>query len=430
MTTIVITGAGPAGVITAVGLKRLGYNVCLLGRPRRFASVEGVSARVLQALAQQQLHHTVASIEEPGVRQVSWNGVQHAQNHEWLVDRSKFDRALWKDAQALGVPVQVAGVTKVSEHGSGWRIDVDTGATVEADFWVEARGRSAPRAAESLRGPETISILNRWTHNAATNATAIRSDPKGWVWGARLSRLGYWQYTLDTAEVLPAKHELLDFCRAKQKHCDVFHSLFAEDELRAVDVHVRAGTSILNNSACGDNWLRVGDAAMAVDSLSGNGIFQSMSSALQAPSVINTLLKAKSSAQLAKDFHNQRVEHLFYRFARMGREFYAEETRYADEVFWHQRQQWPDTQESHQMATPIAEIAVRKKAVIEDFFIREQEVVVTPDQPLGIWHVDGIALAPLFKRWLAEESWDSILATHTPQEQASLLVWLAAQGLR
>jgi len=44
-----------------------------------------------------------------------------------------------------------------------------------------------------------------------------------------------------------------------------------------------------------------------VDPLSGNGIFQSLSSALVAPAVINTLLRQPDSADLARRFY-QRVD--------------------------------------------------------------------------------------------------------------------------
>ena len=47
---IVIIGAGPAGAATAIGLARMGERVVLVGEPRRFAAVEGVSARVIDAL--------------------------------------------------------------------------------------------------------------------------------------------------------------------------------------------------------------------------------------------------------------------------------------------------------------------------------------------------------------------------------------------
>jgi ATP-binding cassette subfamily B protein len=62
-------------------------------------------------------------------------------------------------------------------------------------------------------------------------------------------------------------------------------------------------------------------ARSAVDPLSGNGIFQALSSAFLAPAVVNTLLRAPGQAALAKRFYQERLDHLFLRFARIGRDF-------------------------------------------------------------------------------------------------------------
>jgi len=39
---------------------------------------------------------------------------------------------------------------------------------------------------------------------------------------------------------------------------------------------------------------------------------------------------------------------------------------------------------------------------LRDGFVDEAEVVITADQPLGIWHVQGIELAPLIRRLRTE----------------------------
>lgn len=426
--TLLVTGAGPAGVTAAVGLHRLGFPVLLVSRPRRFAAIEGVSARVLQALEQQGFTHALAAVNPPGVRTVNWHAEQHAQNQEWLVDRRRFDAALWQDAKAAGVPVLEAGVLRVVAQGEGWQANLDNGQVLHADFWLEARGRSAPSGQGSARGPETISILNRWPVPPGTSATFIYSHALGWVWAARLANgWGYWQYTLGGQQGgMPSKQELPAFCRRQHQHCLALAHLFPKGVPHEFDLHVRAGTSILQMQVCGPNWLRVGDAAAAVDSLSGNGIFLALSSALQAPAVVNTLLNKPQHAALASAFHTQRIEHLFYRFARMGREFYSEETRFAATPFWQQRQQWPDTQESHSSAPATAELC--KRSVIDGHYIVEREVVVTADQPLGVWHIDGVALAPLIRRRMQHEPWQQILAAYPAQTQARLATWL--QGLK
>ncbi len=90
MKPIVILGAGPAGAAVALGLRRLGYPVTLVSEWRRFAALEGVSMRVLEALRGAGLHQALPDAAQPSQRQVSWNGQEHAQNIEfcWIARAS------------------------------------------------------------------------------------------------------------------------------------------------------------------------------------------------------------------------------------------------------------------------------------------------------------------------------------------------------
>ena len=105
MSAIVVLGAGPAGAAVAMGLRRLGYPVTLVSEWRRFAALEGISQRVLEALRAAGLQRAVADAVLPSQRQVAWNGQQHAQNIEWLLDRPCFDRGLREDLRLAGVDV-------------------------------------------------------------------------------------------------------------------------------------------------------------------------------------------------------------------------------------------------------------------------------------------------------------------------------------
>lgn len=200
-----------------------------------------------------------------------------------------------------------------------------------------------------MRGPATVSLLNRWQGAPGSTASAVESLEQGWAWMARRADgQCYWQWTVDVASAtLPAKALLLDYCRQQRAASALARAFFADTGQLDLQLHARSSTAILSSQVCGDNWIRVGDAAMAVDPLSGNGIFQSLSSALQAPVVINTLLRKPERAALAQGFHQRRVEQLFLRFARIGRDFYADEQRWPQQPFWQARRQWPDTFVAH-----------------------------------------------------------------------------------
>ena len=430
MTDIVILGAGPAGAAVALGLRRLGHDVTLISEWRRFAALEGVSVRVLDALRSAGLHQALTEATLPSQRQVSWNDQHHAQNIEYLLDRPLFDRGLREDLRLAGVELIEGRVLRVQSSADGHRIEIDGHEPLLAPFLVEARGRQAPAIGKGLRGPETVSLLNRWQGTPGSTASAVESLADGWAWMARRADgQCYWQWTVDVASAgLPGKAMLLDYCRQKRGESAVARVFFGGEPELDLQLHARSSTAILNPQVCGDNWIRVGDAAMAVDPLSGNGIFQSLSSALQAPTVINTLLCKPERAALARRFHQQRVEQLFLRFARIGRDFYADEQRWLDQPFWQARRLWPDAEIAHAEADFNA-LRIERAPVLRDGFVDEAEVVITVDQPLGIWHVQGVEVAPLVRR-LRSEPAEQVLAGLTTEQGRMVRSWLLAQGFK
>ena len=423
---ILILGAGPAGAATAIGLRRLGHAVTVVSEWRRFAAVEGVSQRVLEGLRHAGLGGALNQAATPATRQVRWNG-QHLQlNQEYLLDRQAFDRALRQDLQQAGVTVIEGRVREVLGQ-DGYQVRLDDGQTLEAEFLVEARGRQAPLTVDRLRGPETVSLLNLWQGKPGEPASAVESLDDGWAWMARLADgRCYWQITLN-AEGLPGKSALAEYCAERRRRSPLVTELFDAQALVPATVHARSSTAILAGECVGDDWLRVGDAAMAVDPLSGNGIFQSLSSALQAPAVINTLLRCPQRAALARRFHQQRIEQLFLRFARIGRDFYAQEQARADGVFWARRRQWPDAQPIHGAADWQA-VRVESRPVLRDGLVDEAEVVVTADQPLGVWHLQGIELAPVVRGVQNGFEVAQVLNDRSAQQQSMVRRWLVEQG--
>ncbi len=398
---IVILGAGPAGAAVALGLARLGEAPLVIASPRRFAAVEGVSARVVAGLRSAGFDRALQVLEPDSPRRVLWNGLMSAANTERLIDRQRFDLALLDDLERQGVEVWRGRVVEQSRLGQGYRLAVERDGgrhELDADFVVEARGRAAPaQGLPRLRGAETVSILQYWQGPPGGAQSAVQSRADGWAWMGRLpDGRRYLQLTLDAASAdLPPKKALAAFCRARFEAMEIAPA-FIDGAQPVGSPYARASTPVLNEIVATDTMLRVGDAAMAVDPLSGNGIFQALSSALQAPAGIATLLHDPARAAIARQFHQQRVEGLFHRFARIGRDFYAQESRWTEQPFWSARRGWPDAQSAHHPVTPDSVRIVRMPVVERDRIV-EQEVVVTPEQPLGVWHLDGLSLAPLLR---------------------------------
>lgn len=426
---IAVLGAGPAGAAAALGLVRLGYQVTVISDWRRFNAIEGTSERVLQALRGIGLRRaSEVAIPAPN-RQVLWAGQHSLRNREWLLERPVFDRALRDDLHQVDIELVEARVLAVHQaHPEQLSLALDGAGDLEVDFVVDARGRQAPQSAEAARGPETLSLLCRWRGPQGEAASAAESLDSGWCWLARLPNgEQYWQWTLDARHTaMPARAQLAAWCAEQRAATRLAAAFFADDPGAAVELRARSSTCTLASDLCGSRSIRVGDAAMAVDPLSGNGIFQSLSSALQAPAVINTVLQYPADAPLAQAFHRRRVTELFYRFARLGRDFYAQVEAAPQQAFWRDRQRWPDQRQTHVPVTRGA-VTIDWAPVVSGDRISRARVVITPDQPLGIWHLNGVELAPVVEA-LRERSWEQVLAQLQPAQRGPVAGWLQSLG--
>lgn len=435
---ILILGGGPSGAAVALGLQRLGYQqITVVTQPRPFKAMEGISERVVEGLKGAGFKHALEHLPEPSARFVTWDGDSNQANTERLIDRAAFDSALMVDLAMQGIHVIQGRVESVRSAEFGHEVSVESceqTLLLAADFLVEARGRAAPSAKlKRFRGAETISLLQYWQGEEQERNSAVQSFENGWAWlAADDNGRRYLQLTFDVANTdLPEKSELIRFCNDKLQNLSAAQP-FIENAEPTGELHARTSTPILCEEAVGNNWIRVGDAAMSVDPLSGNGIFQTLSSSLQAPAVINTLMAKPDKARLAQQFHQLRITELFYRFARIGRDFYLMEKQWPSVPFWQDRSMWPDTLPIHQ-TTDISEMTVCQRPVVNDGFIELVDVVITADQPLGIWHLSGIALAPVLNAYKASRNMNELKSKleQIPlslEQQKFMLGWLRQQG--
>ena len=437
---IAVLGAGPAGAVAALGLARLGCRVAVLGRPRGYAAAEGLSDRVIEGLGRAGCRHALAAIGPEAVRRASWNGASTAANREHLVERAVFDAALLDDLQEADIAPPAARVDRVAMARGRVRIEARAGGgrrlTIDAGFVVEARGRAAPAGRRRrIAGPPTTALIQRWSGPPGPAATALASFAEGWAWTAAFEDGTRYVQIAEASGPgrLPKRSELASFFRRRLDEVAEAQGWLAGTE-PAGPVAARNATATMNRAPVEDRLIRVGDAALAVDPLSGHGVFQALSGALAAPAVINTLLTRPADAALARRFHADRVAAAFDRFARIGREFYAAERRWPGHAFWRERRGWPDDAPAH---GPIrgGRVELARRPVIEDGFVVAREVVLTDDHPLGIWRLAGIELAPVLRALAAAPPKEDLAARIAGQTGAApdaariVADWLVHRGL-
>ena len=429
-TDVLVAGGGPAGCIVASGLVGLGHRARLITRPRR-PSVEGLSERVLRALEANGCRRAVAVIGPAVRREASWNGATTAANREWVVARERFDAALLEDAAAAGVEVIVGRITQIERTGDRWQAQTGDGQRWSSGYLVEARGRRAP--GRRMRGPATTALGRLFEPVPKLPRTAVASFRRGWAWYASTGNgTGALQIVLPSAEPLPKRPELPAMLEALLDEIGPVRDWLGAG--RAVgEVSARHADVSRADAPIEDGRIRVGDAALAMDPLSGHGVFEAIASARAAAPVINTILCRPDDAGIARAFYQDRVRLAFERFARIGRDFYASERRWPDAAFWRARRVWPDDLPAHASPT-AAPPRIEHRPVVEDGFVVARRVVVTADQPRGVWQVDGVPVADLLD-WRREHNGADVSAVAavrfacTPGQVATALEWLRHRRL-
>ncbi|MCW5698653.1 MAG: tryptophan 7-halogenase [Rhodospirillales bacterium] len=399
---VVVLGGGPAGVITAIGLAELHHRVVLVTWPHPHLRLEGFSQRVTEALHHRGCRHALGTVGPEVERIVAWNGETTAVNREYVVDRGAFDKALLTDAEERGVVVMRRRVRKLESETGRWT--VVTGAAgshqdvIEADFVVEARGRRAPAGRMArVQGPTTLAIAGRRSDRLNRARSCVASLADGWAWliapgdGTAVIQL----IVAGGGEAHPKRDELQPFFAERVAALAKAEEWFSGTEVDG-PVFARHATPVMGSASVADNVLRVGDAAAAVDPLSGHGVFEAIGSAIAAVPVINTMRTRPQDGELAKMFYGERVRDTFLRYARAGRMFYAAEQRWPDGPFWAERCLWPDERPAHEPAFSAPPRTIERPA-IEDGFVVRRPVVVTPDHPRGIWQVAGVPLVRLLR---------------------------------
>lgn len=413
---VLILGGGPAGVVLARRLAALGLPVALVSAPRPPAW-EGMSPRVVEGLRRAGCTEAVAAAGEPARRTARWDGRTSDLNGEHVVERAALDAALLRDAAAAGVRIVAATVAGVRrEDGGGWRALGTAGDRLAAGrFLVEARGRRAPHAGPAERGlasgslangglanggpaadsgPRTVAVgrLYAGTPNAATGlaASAAASFGDGWAWMAALpDRRRLVQFVIDAGTVsarggLTALHESLAGAVPEA-------AAWVAGAEPVGEATARDATAVLRAGLVGPDHLRVGDAAFAIDPLSGHGVYEAVGGAFAAAAAINTLRTQPDSLALVRRFVEERCAETFAHAAAIGRAFYRQETRWPDRPFWRDRAAWPD------QTQPAAAAGIRHRAVVIGDRVEERAVLVTPSQPRGVLTIEGVELVPLLR---------------------------------
>jgi len=422
---VAVAGGGPAGAFAARELARAGKRVILIdpaiSRPR----LEGMGERVARLLSAKGLDGCLEAASEPVKRRISWAGLQNSVNQERIVLRHDFDASLRQAALEAGAELRKARVLRVQAGNpdTSVRLELSTGEQVEARLLIEARGRQAPSTVRR-KGPQTLAIAGPVRGLETGSETQVVTSPQGWLWSAHDPACGSWvQVCVDAGSMAKGGQDGL----ARRVEGFLVQSEIKK-QIGALGfsglLSARGAGLVLAVPELSLPVIPVGDAAVAIDPLSGHGLFWALSSALSAIVIVLTLLEGPHDGKrLAERFYRDRVVETFWRQARVGRDFYRLEDRYSHHAFWSERRTWPDDKPAHKA---VEAAFLERRVVVHDNRLVERDVLVTPKVPEGVAFVAGVPVTELLR---TAQGFEEMSPGAARPPMAAALRWLAQQGL-
>ncbi|HEU0135259.1 MAG TPA: hypothetical protein VFR28_10585, partial [Allosphingosinicella sp.] len=159
----------------------------------------------------------------------------------------------------------------------------------------------------------------------------------------------------------------------------------------------------LADAVAGPDFLRIGEAAFALDPLSSSGVQKAVATALQAASVVNTILRRPGDGALALRFFEEEQGDTVLRHAQWTASVYAD-CRHSAEPFWSERSQGAAAEEPAAprpgpgAALRLAdEAGIAQVATLTGDFVEARPALVHPGLGRPIAFVAGASLPPLLE---------------------------------
>jgi len=413
---VLVIGGGPAGSVLARRLALDGARVALLTGPA-VAGCEGLSARTRDLLAAEGLEPARACLRGPAPRGGEWGAGRAVAGCEWLADRAHLATFLRGAAVAAGVVLRHGTVVHVQRRAAGWRVESRTAGTHEAPLLVDARGRRGPEQ----RGPLLLA-LGQSFRRVAAGAPRTRIHPlrDGWCWLVE-ERDAVWVQLVGR----PRQRHPAEWLAAAVAQIPALASALEGATATAPAIARPAHARLGRPSEDAALW-RVGDAALALDPLSGQGVYEALRGARLVATALRSVLDG-GDAGLARRFVAERGQDTWRRAVAAAAAFYGENA--ARGAFWSQT---ADAYTALVPPLPARAPSIERRPVLEDGRIRERPVLVTTAQPRGVWQVDGVPIVDLLEYLrLADGACVTGAATalaRPPAAVASAVRWLAGAG--
>jgi flavin-dependent dehydrogenase len=360
---VLIVGAGPAGAAAACVLAAR-HSVALIERhatpPFRIGeSLIGAARPLLRDLGV--LEQFEAAGHRPGLGQASAWGSDDIVRRDsfldprgpgWRIERAGFETMLRDTAASRGATVTAPGdildLRRENGTGEGWIALIGSAGRIwrlHSRFLVDASGRAASFARAAAQAQiaahdrlicRFVRLAPRSTSSDLDGFSLVETVPDGWWYSARLPDGGT-VIAFHTDTDLPAARLSLKpegFLELLTKTRWTAAAAAEPGQAKCAVGRVSARGQWLANP-CGDDWCAIGDAAIAFDPLSSQGLFNALYTGFRGAEAVAAGLSGDATLLAAYRDRLVRVRNAYLR--NLG-QYYALETRFSDHAFWARRQ--------------------------------------------------------------------------------------------
>jgi flavin-dependent dehydrogenase len=302
----------------------------------------------------------------------------------WRIDRVRFERMLRQAAAEAGATIEAPGevvrLDRDDDPRAAWVASIRSPRGTwrqRARFVIDATGRAAAFArAAGARLVAPDRLVCRFVRVAAQQAphdldgvSLVEAAAPGWWYRARLpdgsimvafhtdadlpaarrSRdvpgfVGLLGETAWTAAATPLAHVPAKWMPVRRREHAPTNESRAYSDSTGTEYALRGACDAVGRVSarsqwlrepCGADWCAVGDAAMAFDPLSSQGLFNALYTGFRGAQAVAARLAGETAALAA---YRDRLVLIRDAYARNRVGYYAQERRFRDQPFWQRRQ--------------------------------------------------------------------------------------------
>jgi flavin-dependent dehydrogenase len=454
---ICVLGGGPAGAVVARRLAQLGHHAVLVDRTadetEEEPRAESLAPSILPIVDSLQLRGDIeaAVFCRESRALLRWHSAvlekSFAAASSLLVERACFDRLLRRAAARSGVrligPAKAQAPQRLAS--GGWLVPVTAskGSTaIKAAFLVDARGKR--HHGRSHAAPLTAAISALWAAcDRSLAETRIEAGHDAWFWGSPVPRSRYVATIfLDSERVAgTAGANRAQLYRQLLSRSHLLKDLVQGDMIGPI--RVRDATPRISPDPVGHDFIRVGEAAVAIDPLSSQGIQEAFLAAIQASAAVHTILTPGCDPTPALEFYRERRQTVAARSRLTAARFYRAHTDRSS--LWMRRSSAAEeaaTDHRRQTRTGTAPpsglrlsqaLRIVEAPVLSGAFIRRAPALSHPCLERPVAYFGGVALAPLVEDAGGASTADQILLRWTrrmpPETARSIMDWMWTVGI-